>query len=177
MHTIAILPIQWPIHHSCRKGMCGNVLFLYELARQQVFVYSTFLFIKNTDGGINIRTHAHAEITWAWFLVIMFKYCQPCKRRKWSQAAGILLIQVVCNMPAIWFMLKYKVCQMLSWRTKNSSHFINIWDTVTNLVPLHSVYQAPSYELILTFLAPFPTELAYLSMLFILEVLCTAPQE
>ncbi len=49
-----------------------------------------------------------------------------------------------------------KVCQMLSWRTKNWPHFINIRDTFTNVVPLHSVYQAPSYEPTLTFLAPFP---------------------
>ncbi len=66
------------------------------------------------------------------------------------------------------------VCQMLSWRTENSLHSINIWDTVSNVVPLCSVSQAPSYEPNLTFLAPFPTELAYLSMLFILEVVCTA---
>ncbi len=66
------------------------------------------------------------------------------------------------------------VCQMLSWQTKNSSHFINIWDTVTNVVPLHSVHQAQSYEPILTLLAWFLQDLAYLSMLFILEVLCTA---
>ncbi len=63
---------------------------------------------------------------------------------------------------------------MLSWRTKNSSHLINISDTDTNMVSLYSVYQAPSYEPNLTFLAPFPTELAYLSMLFIFDVLCTA---
>ncbi len=67
-----------------------------------------------------------------------------------------------------------EVCQMLSRRTKNSSYFINIQDTDTKVVPLHSAHQAPSYEPILTFLAPFPTELAYLSMLFILDVLCTA---
>ncbi len=67
-----------------------------------------------------------------------------------------------------------KVCQMLFWQTKNGPHFTNIWDTVTNVVPLHSVHQAPSYEPNLIFLAQFPTELAYLSMLFILEVLCTA---
>ena len=65
-----------------------------------------------------------------------------------------------------------EVCQMLSWRSKNGPHSNNIWDTVTNLVPLHSVHQAPSYEPILTLLAPFLTEFAYLSMLFILEVLC-----
>ncbi len=44
----------------------------------------------------------------------------------------------------------------------------------TNMVSLYSVYQAPSYEPNLTFLATFSTELAYLSMLFILDVLCTA---
>ena len=27
------------------------------------------------------------------------------------------------------------VCQMLSWRTKNSPHSINMWDTVSNVVP------------------------------------------
>ncbi len=32
----------------------------------------------------------------------------------------------------------------------------------------------PSYVPNLTFLVPFPTDFAYLSMLFILEVLCTA---
>ncbi len=65
-------------------------------------------------------------------------------------------------------------CQMLSWRTKNGPHFNNIWDTVTNVVPLYSVHQAPSYEPNLTLLAGFLRDLAYLSMLFILEVLCTA---
>ncbi len=52
---------------------------------------------------------------------------------------------------------------MLSWRTKNSSHFINIWDTVTNVIPLHSVHQAPLYEPIFTLLAWFLRDLAYLS--------------
>ncbi len=66
-----------------------------------------------------------------------------------------------------------KVCQMLSWRTKNSLHSINIWDTVTNVVPLHSVDQAPSYEPSFTLLAGFLRNFAFLSMLFILEVLCT----
>ncbi len=58
---------------------------------------------------------------------------------------------------------------MLSWRTKNSLYSINIEDTVTNVIPLCSVYQAPSYKSNLTFPAPFLTELAYLSMLFNLE--------
>ena len=49
-----------------------------------------------------------------------------------------------------------KVCQMLPWRTKNWPHFINIWDTVTNVIPLCSLYQAPSYESNHTLLAPFP---------------------
>ena len=42
------------------------------------------------------------------------------------------------------------------------------------VLPLCSLYQAPSYESNPTFLAPFPTELAYLSMLFILEMVCTS---
>ena len=42
-------------------------------------------------------------------------------------------------------------------------------EIVTNVVPLYSVHQAPSYEPNLTLLAPFTTEFAYLIMLFILE--------
>ena len=38
------------------------------------------------------------------------------------------------------------------------------------MIPLCSVYLAPSYEANLTLLAPFPTELIYLSMLFISAV-------
>ncbi len=63
---------------------------------------------------------------------------------------------------------------MLSWRTKNPLYSINIQDTVTNVVLLCSLYQAPSNEPNLTFQAPFPTDLAYLSMLFILVMACTA---
>ena len=62
------------------------------------------------------------------------------------------------------------VCQMLSCWTKNPLYSINIQDTVTNGVPLCSVYQTPSYEPNLTLLASFLSEFAYLSMLFILEV-------
>ncbi len=64
---------------------------------------------------------------------------------------------------------------MLSWWTKNLLNSISIKDTVTNVVPLCSVYQAPYYEPNPTFLAHVYTELAYLSMLFILR--CRAPQE
>ena len=56
---------------------------------------------------------------------------------------------------------------MLSWQMKNQPHFINISDAVTDVIPLHSVHQASSYEPILTFPVPFPTELDYLGMLFI----------
>ncbi len=62
------------------------------------------------------------------------------------------------------------LCQVLSWQTKNSLYFINIRDTVTNMVPLHSVDLAPSCEHILTLLAWFLRDLAYLSMLFILDI-------
>ena len=64
------------------------------------------------------------------------------------------------------------VSQMLSWWMKSWSHSISIWDTVTKVVPLCSVCQAPSYESNLTLLAPFPTGLANLSILFILEMVC-----
>ena len=40
-----------------------------------------------------------------------------------------------------------------------------------------SVYQAPSYEPSLILLGPFSTEFAYLSMLFILEMVCTRPSQ
>ena len=63
---------------------------------------------------------------------------------------------------------------MLPWRKKNAPYLINIWDTATNMVPLCSVHQAPSCEPNLTFLAQFPAEFAYLSILFKLEVLYTA---
>ena len=63
---------------------------------------------------------------------------------------------------------------MLSWWTKKSLRSINIWNTITNMLPLCSVHQAPSYESNITLLAPFPTELAYLNMLYILEMVCTA---
>ena len=63
-----------------------------------------------------------------------------------------------------------KVCQMLSRWTKNSLYSTNIQDTVTNVVPLCSVYQAPLYVPNLTLLAWFLPDFAYLCMLFILEV-------
>ncbi len=63
--------------------------------------------------------------------------------------------------------------QMLSWWTKNSLHIINIWDTVTKVLPLCSVFQAPSHESNLTLLAPFATEFPYLSMIFILGMVQT----
>ena len=67
-----------------------------------------------------------------------------------------------------------KVCKMISWWMKNSLHSINIWDIVINAVPLCSVHQAPSYEPKLTSLAWLLPEFPYLSMIFILEVVCTA---
>ncbi len=103
-------------------------------------------------------------------LIISIFLCRPCEA---CQPKG--------NVHCLYSMLlvsrwntRFIVCQMLSWRTKNWSHFINIWDTVTNVIPLCSVHQAPSYEHNLILLAWILQDLAYLSMLFILEVLCTA---
>ena len=53
-------------------------------------------------------------------------------------------------------------------------HFINIWDIVTNLVPLYLVFQEPSDESNFTLLAQVSTELPDLSMLFILELVSCA---
>ena len=53
------------------------------------------------------------------------------------------------------FVLLAKVCQMLSWWTNNSHYSINSRDTVSKVLPLCSLHQAPSYE-------PNPTLLASL---------------
>ena len=53
-------------------------------------------------------------------------------------------------------------------------HFTNICDTVTNVLLLHPVYQAPSCEPSLILLTRFTTLLAYLNTLLILEMACTA---
>ena len=73
--------------------------------------------------------------------------------------------------------LMTKVCQILSRWTKNSLHPINIYDTVTKVLPSCSVYRAPSYEPNFALLEWFLSELAYLSMLFILEVVCRVGSE
>ena len=49
------------------------------------------------------------------------------------------------------------LCQMSYWWTKKWSHSINIWDTVTNVVPMYSVHRTPLYEPSLILLAPFST--------------------
>ena len=49
-------------------------------------------------------------------------------------------------------------CQMLSWWTKNDLN-LSISEILSQA--MHSVDQVPSYEHILTSLAPFPTEFAY----------------
>ena len=75
---------------------------------------------------------------------------------------------------SIWVWTSYKVCQMLFCWMENSLHSINIWDTTTKVIPLCSLYQTPSYELNLTLLALFLPKFRYLSMLIILQVVCTA---
>ncbi len=90
--------------------------------------------------------------------------------------------------------------QMIQCRSFHINHMpkevktLNLWYSLSNVIladekstlfhqylryshkcgPLCSVYQAPCNEPNLTFLAPFPTDLAYLSMLFILVMACTA---
>ena len=66
------------------------------------------------------------------------------------------------------------VCQLLLWWTKNLPYSTNSWDTVTKVVILCSISQAPSHEPNCTLLELFPTDLVYLNMLFILEMACSA---
>ena len=67
-----------------------------------------------------------------------------------------------------------RVCQMLIQWMKNSFHLISIWDTVTKVLLLCSIYQASYYESDLTLLALVLSAFAYWSVPFILEVVCTA---
>ena len=56
---------------------------------------------------------------------------------------------------------------------ENPLHSVNIGDIVTNMVPLCSLYRVSSYKCNLKLLAWFLPDLAYLIMLFILEMACT----
>ena len=84
----------------------------------------------------------------------------------------LLLTKIQSNF-SIKTILESKVYQMLSRYMKNSLNSLNIWDTVTKVLLLCSVHQAPSYGPNLTLLVPFPTEFPYLSMLFILGMVCS----
>ena len=70
----------------------------------------------------------------------------------------------------VWGKQKAYFNQMVSWWTKHWPHPINIRDTVTNVVPLCSIYQAPSYEHSLILLSPFSTLLAHSILLIVLEI-------
>ena len=65
------------------------------------------------------------------------------------------------------------ICQMLEWWMKNSPCFFNTRDNITKVVPLCAVYQPPSYKPSFTLLACLLPKLAYLSILFILEMAST----
>ena len=53
-------------------------------------------------------------------------------------------------------------------------HLISVLGTGTNVIPMCSVYQAPTYEPNFVMLAcGFLPKMAYLSMLFMLEMGCT----
>ena len=66
-----------------------------------------------------------------------------------------------------------EVCQTLPWRMKKNHLSIRIWYIVTDLVPLRSVYQAPSHESKFSLLAL--TILASLSMQFTVKCQINAP--
>ncbi len=81
----------------------------------------------------------------------VYDISQVCYKRKrsivmWDQTA------IICFRVTSW-PISPKVCQMLSWWTKNWPHSIIMWVTVTDMVPLCSAYHAPSYKSGLTLLA------------------------
>ncbi len=108
---------------------------------------------------------------------VLVRFC-GVSVNKWLLSSLSVFSLSICtfitNLISSWMSMLGKVCQMLSWLTKNSLHFISIWDIIINVVPLCSVYQALSYESNLTLLAWFQPEIAYLSMLFILGVVFPA---
>ena len=61
--------------------------------------------------------------------------------------------------------------------TNNGFLCISISDIVTIVVPLSSVYRAPSYKSDLCLLAPIIAKFVYLGMLFILELINLPAQE
>ena len=77
----------------------------------------------------------------AWYLLVLQCMNIECFH-KCTQSTLSNIIQH--NKKAPWVMNSFNlyviVCQMLSQWTKNWPHSIIIWDTVTNLVPLCSVY-------------------------------------
>ena len=69
---------------------------------------------------------------------------------------------IICIYFAVFVSLS-KVCQMLWWM-KNSPHCINIRGVVTTVVPMYSIFQAPSHEPKFSLLASFLPKPAYLNM-------------
>ena len=64
--------------------------------------------------------------------------------------------------------------QMLLWWTNNSPHFIKVWDIVSKVVSSCLVDKVPFLELTSTVRSWFLQKMANLSMLFILEMVCTS---
>ena len=136
--------------------------------------------IESTDLGFCDRPNPY--INWGFLKVSSLAYSLDkhetecidlgfCDRPNPYTSWGFLKVSSLAYLLDKHAMFTSKVCQMLCWWMKNWPQSINIWDTVTKVVP--SCYQAPFHEPNLILLAPFPTELAYLSMLIIREMVCT----
>ncbi len=87
----------------------------------------------------------------------------------WYMYRSLMTVEVASN---VWYVPKsgLKVYQMLSWLTKNFTSICQYLSAVTKCCRFH----VPSYEISLTLLAPFSTEVTHLNMLFMLELACNA---
>ena len=103
--------------------------------------------------------------------------CQDITHARWKRSVFSVIISHLMLLTQYQMQERCKICQTLSWWTKNLPHSVNIWDVIRiHVVPMYSLSQAPSCEPKFILLAWFLQELAYLNMLLILELACTAGQ-
>ena len=100
-------------------------------------------------------TVSHFKITWHGHV------CGAQQPSKWSTQRSSIK-----EPPAVGI----KFSQMLPWWTNNSALSTNIWEIVKKVVLSYPVKQQSSYEPDFTELARVSAKLAYLIMLFILEL-------
>ena len=143
-----------------------------QLPPRRISILALITFTTNWDGHAAVRTKPASNVwrginmqvsvfNMRFALLLNVRWYQECLWISYHLSPPVLGVwmrslkqPIPC--PYYWC-LTYILCQMLSWWTKNFPHSINVWDRLTNLIPLCSVYQTPSYEHNLTLLAPFAT--------------------